>query len=221
MVYVMLSRVCALSQIYILDEFDDSKMYPNLKALEELERLDQISLNNNPTDWEQEDKEAIKIISLNCRSLNKHFKDITSDEQLLKGDIIALQETWLEDDTLIEDFDIPGYNLHLNSRGRGKGLATYFKSNIFKHDKDVKQDHMQLSRFISSQIDVITIYRSQECNLASVNQIIGEMIETGKPQLVVGDFNFCYMESSSNLTCKYLHSNSFKQLITESTHILS
>ena len=35
MVYVMLSRVCALLQLYILNEFDRAKMYPNVKALEE------------------------------------------------------------------------------------------------------------------------------------------------------------------------------------------
>ena len=90
---------------------------------------------------------------------------------------------------------------------------------MFKHDRDVKQDHMQSSRFISSQIDVITLYRSQDCNLAFMNQNIGDMIETGKPQLVVGDFNFCYLESSSNFTSKYLHFNNFKQLITEPTHL--
>jgi hypothetical protein len=33
MLYVMLSRVCALSQIFILNKFDENKMYPNQKAL--------------------------------------------------------------------------------------------------------------------------------------------------------------------------------------------
>ena len=90
MVYVMLSRVCALSQIYILDEFDESKMYPNLNALEELDRLEQISQNNNPTKWEREDSEALKVSSLNCRSLKKHHEDILSDS--------LLQETWLDEE---------------------------------------------------------------------------------------------------------------------------
>ena len=52
MVYVMLSRVCTLWQIFILNEFDEAKMYPNKKASEELARLDKIFLNNNPTCWE-------------------------------------------------------------------------------------------------------------------------------------------------------------------------
>ena len=68
MVYVMLSRPCSLSQIYILDEFQKSKMYPNQKALVELERLNKISKNNNPSEWEKEDPNSIKITSLNCRS---------------------------------------------------------------------------------------------------------------------------------------------------------
>ena len=43
MIYVMLSRVCSLDQIIILNEFDGSKMFPDLKALEELKRLENIN----------------------------------------------------------------------------------------------------------------------------------------------------------------------------------
>ena len=94
----MLSRVCTLWQIFILNKFDEAKMYPNMKALEELARLDKISLNNNPTCWETKDIRAIKITSLNCRSLKKHHKDILSDNLLLQSDIIGLQEIWIEND---------------------------------------------------------------------------------------------------------------------------
>ena len=78
MVYVMLSRVCTLDQIFILNKFDEAKMYPNAKALEELKRLNDISLNNHLSQWEKEDKKALKISSLNCRSLKKHHLDMIS-----------------------------------------------------------------------------------------------------------------------------------------------
>ena len=94
--YVMLSRICSLTQLFILNEFDESKMYPNQQALKEFERLETISLNNNPSEWEKDDSGFLKISSLNCRSLKKHFIDISSDDLLLKSDIICLQETWLE-----------------------------------------------------------------------------------------------------------------------------
>ena len=46
-----------------------------------------------------------------------------------------------------------------------------------------------------------------------------DMIEKEKPQLVVGDFNFCHLDSPSNTTTTYLRKNEFEQLITEPTHI--
>ena len=99
MIYVMLSRVNAMWQIYILNKFEESKMYPSKKALEEIARTDKICKNNTKSEWEKEQDDTIKISSLNCRSLMKHFLDICTDSNLLKSDILCLQETWLEDDT--------------------------------------------------------------------------------------------------------------------------
>ena len=126
MVYVELSRVCALSQVLILNEFDKSKMYPNMKALEELERLNNISKNNNPSKWEVIDNKAIKVSSLNCRSLKKHHEDIEKDDILLQSDIICLNETWTDNDDVIDKLQIANYELHLNSKGSGKGVAAYY-----------------------------------------------------------------------------------------------
>ena len=218
MVYVMLSRVCSLEQINILNEFDKSKMYPNIRALEELQRLDKISRNKNLTIWETMDKDSIKISSLNCRSLRKHHEDIYSDSLLMKSDIIGLQETWLENDEDIRNLAIEKYNLIVNSHGRGKGIATYFNKNIFKPDVAVNDTHMQLSKFTSSTLDVIFIYRSQQADFIQLNRRIDQMTNKNKPLLVIGDLNFCYLEAS-NATKSYLKENKFKQLITEPTHI--
>ena len=194
-------------------------MYPDLRALDELERLNKISLNKNKSDWDKQNKNTLKISSLNCRSLNKHFNDISTDEVLLQSDIIALQETWLEDDDINDNLNIPGYDLHLNSNGRGKGLATYYKSSIFKHHSDKKNENIQLSKFTSHHLDIITLYRSQHCNLKIMNKLLEEIIEKGKPQLLLGDFNYCYLDSYSNSTCKFLHQSNFEQIIHEPTHL--
>ena len=49
------------------------------------------------------------------------------DESLLKSDMIFLSETWLENDEITQDLQIPHYKVHLNSKGKGKGIAIYFK----------------------------------------------------------------------------------------------
>ena len=190
-----------------------------MKALGELERLNKISQNNNPTDWEKENKEAIKIYSLNCRSLKKHFEDIASDIPLLKSDIICLNETWLENDDIAENFEIPQFDLHLNSKGKGKGIAIYYKKDMFSHDFDINEEHMQLTKFTSSKLDIIALYRSQRGMYSDLNQNIKLMKTEGKQTLVIGDFNFCYIENQTNITRKYLQNQNFLQIIKEPTHI--
>ena len=51
MAYVMLSRVQSLDQIYILGKLNPKKITVDQKCLEELERLERISINRNPTPW--------------------------------------------------------------------------------------------------------------------------------------------------------------------------
>ena len=219
MLYVMLSRVCALGQIFILDRFDDTKMYPSNTALTELTRLDEVSSNRKLSKWETEEKECLKISSLNCRSLMKHHQDILLDVPLLKGDIICLQETWLDDDKSKDDLEISGYNLHLNSNGKGKGIATYFKKDTFKLAKCIKKELMQLTKFTSPVIDIVVIYRSQSGNLTELKELIEELIDGEKAELILGDFNFCFISNPSNPVTNFFEQNNFLQLIQEPTHI--
>ena len=161
----------------------------------------------------------MKISSLNCRSLKKHFEDIASDASLLMSDIICLNETWLETDEITEEVQISKYDLHLNSKGKGKGIAIYYKREIFKHAFDIKEDEMQLSKFISTNLDIIVLYRSQRGNYRNLNQNMAEMKTEGKLTLIIGDFNFCYQNSPCNTTRKYLENQNYCQLIREPTHI--
>ena len=131
------------------------------------------------------------------------------DALLLKSDLIALQETWLESDEVGEDLTIPQYDLHLNSYGKGKGIAIYFKKDIFKHKTDIKQEHMQLSKFTSSTLDIIILYRSQQGSYQEMRNHLKEMETRNKPQLVIGDFNFCYLDKTFNPIKHFLAHKTF------------
>ena len=52
--------------------------------------------------------------------------------------------TWFENDDVTEEIRITEYDLHLNTKGKGKGIAIYLKKEIFEHAFDIKEDYMQL-----------------------------------------------------------------------------
>ena len=51
--YVMLSRVQSIEQLFILHSLPINKFYADTKALDDLERLNNISININPPIWEE------------------------------------------------------------------------------------------------------------------------------------------------------------------------
>ena len=95
--HVMLSRVQRIDQVFILNNLDESKIRTSRIALIETERLQEVSMNANPSPWYKSSLKAIRIVSLNCAGLRAHLKDIVADDTLLKGDIINLIETSLEE----------------------------------------------------------------------------------------------------------------------------
>merc|ERR1712082_295515 len=95
--HVMLSRVQQMDQVFIVDKFSESKIRTSKIALEEKRRLENISINNNPTPWESSGDHEIKVITINCAGLKAHMNDIQTDDKLLKADIIHLVETSLDE----------------------------------------------------------------------------------------------------------------------------
>ena len=88
---------------------------------------------------------------------------------------------------------------------------------ILVFDENLREENFQMTKLTSASIDIISIYRSQNGNPVNLNHKIKTMIKYGKPQLVIGDFN--YSQSTSNPTKKYLEGTKFESLIHEPTHI--
>lgn len=114
LLYVMMSRIQALDQPFILNEFPECKMYPSDAAMTELTRLQEVALNGRQIVI----KNSLLLPSLNIGSLPRHHRHLLSDPQI-GGDVIALQETWCDTDEDHPDLNIPGYEMKLVSHGRG------------------------------------------------------------------------------------------------------
>ena len=218
MVYVMLSRIQHISQLFIIGSLPSEKIYACKQALDELERLDRISQNKNPSEWEKDDEMKLRVSFLNCHSLLDKIMDIKEDSFLQKSDLICLSETWLKSDDIHDHMRMSGYNLVLNSLTYGKGLATYVKSNI-RHEINIKYQFMQLSKFSTEKIDIISVYRSQDGHETQLINCLLSLMKPGKSTVIGGDFNICQAKNKQNSIAKWLNAFGFQQLVTEATHI--
>ena len=218
--YVMASRVQELDQVYILEELPKDKIYANQSALAEIDRLLQVSINRNPTKWDctKDDNSKTRISFLNCRSIKNKFENIESDRSLLLSDIFILTETWLEEDIDATEYEMKEYKTDLNSRGRGKGIASYYNRR-FSHVSNINGDGFQMSKLKSERIDVIGIYRSQGGNDREMIEKLKKIIDKEKTTIIGGDMNICVRAHPGNYLTKTLTEFGFQQVVTESTHM--
>ena len=218
MVYVMLSRVCCLEQLIILGKLNRDKIKACPKVISENKRMEEVSVNRNPTKWNNPSVQGVRVSSINARSLRKHMQDISKDPTLLRSDLICIQETWIDTEEEQEIYNLDGYTKYLNSQGRGKGLAIYIKKNKFKYVSDFKSPNMQISKVTSERMDVISVYRSQEEPLVSLTNQVEALLDPHKTTLVVGYFNFCY-KNSQNEFSNFMSHSKFNQLVEAPTHV--
>ena len=70
-----------------------------------------------------------------------------------------------------------------------------------------------------SILNITVIYRSQNRDLEELRNCINSKTSEDEPELIIGDFNYCYMSSTNNSTKQYLRKNNFSQLVKKPTHI--
>jgi hypothetical protein len=116
MSYVILSRIMCIDQLMLLD-FDQSKIYCNELAKNEAQKLRERAINRLSTEWNTPSRGAIKISTLNIRSLRKHAADLKNDHFLGQSDIITLTETWLDSDPTEQFGKYSSFCLNKGSKG--------------------------------------------------------------------------------------------------------
>ena len=210
--YVILSRVQALSQLFILVSVCADKITASYKAIEELERMNKVSKEENKYTEQT-------FISCNIRSIKKNFENFVSASAIKQAQVICLQETWL--DPLVTHTNLlekVGWNQHNNSVGKGKGISTFYKED-FVWEKDVKQANYQMTKICSENIDIINVYRSSGAENIKFLKDLCSLVSSGKQSLIQGDFNICYISEKSHQVFQMLKSQGFQQLVNHPTHI--
>ena len=199
MVYVMLSRVCSLQQLHILEEMDPDKISVDEKVLKEAKRMWKVSLNNKPEIWANPKVDGLRLASLNVRSLRKHAEDVRTDPHLKHADVLCLLETWLTPEEEEENrYELEGYSSSFFlSQGRGKGMAVYVRKGLKIHDvQHHSSTNLQMLKISFAGLQIISIYRSKEEPFSSVIRHLQNLFNQATPTLLIGDVNYCFTEQN-------------------------
>ena len=180
--------------------------------LQELNRLMNVSKNKR----EKEYLDNTIITSLNVRSLINNHEHVLIDPRM-KSDVIALQETWCGESYNNDRLSLPGYQMHLVSQGRGKGVATYFKSG-FKITGSIRKELYQISKVSCKDYDIINLYRSQGSNKEEFLRDLGSLARGARPCFIVGDFNIDFLKEKNHPIVRKITDCGFMQLVASSTH---
>ena len=220
MIYVMLSRAQTIEQIFILDSLrkEMKGWKPDPSALEEFETTKMKAINTA----EETEVDVIKVLCLNVWRLRKHFDDVVRTVQAMSMPAaICLQETWLEEGSAVDKYQMQDLSLIVNSIGEGRGVATYF-DDTFDVTDSVTSPSCQITRISSNEIDVINVYRSKDCDMKEFELMIFKMIDRNdlsKKILICGDLNIHFTKETSNhFIRKIVDEYQFKQLVMDPTH---
>ena len=218
--YVMLSRVQCMDQLVIVKKLDEEKIRVSKVAIEELRRLEETSINKNPTPWHRQDPSLLKIASLNCAGLVAHLKDIRTDEKILNANILHFQETSLPEINDSDGIQIDHFNSRFIREGKGKGIATYTKNDTNSQLlSEFKSRNLQIMKIQIRNIETISVYRSSDMSLTETIKELQNIIDTTKTTLITGDLNICLIKNDRNVISQGLQQMGFVQLVTEATHI--
>ena len=205
-----MSRVQALSQIFILESACPEKIKASREAMEELEKMTRKSDKD-------ENKIDNSIISCNIRSIQKNIENFKTSSAFKRACVVCLQETWLDPYALVPNF-LDGWEQHVNSVGRGKGIITCYKTQ-YSWDRNITRAKYQLTKIISNSQDIINVYRSAGANDDNFIEDLQQLINLDKDVLILGDFNICYKSHGNNKVFEELKSLGFQQLVEFPTHM--
>ena len=83
----------------------------------------------------------------------------------------------------------------------------------------VKLHNLQITQMASGELDVIVVYRSADCKMKTVIDMVWGLVDLTKSVIVCGDINLCFSTFPDNSLVRSFTSQGFDQLVKEATHI--
>ena len=215
----MLSRVESIEQLFILESFNEAKIYGSQTAINEFQIMNKKSVNEKSSIWLDSEATITRVSSLNCGSLRNQIENIKHDEILKQSDAICLQETWIWENEDTTNLELYGFRAHHAAVGKGKGISIYYKDSQFTFLQEIITENIQLVKLSGNSFDLITVYKAPKENDKLLQDQIQLLIDDTRSTVICGDFNLCFIDNINCKTLKMLRESGFHQIVKEATHI--
>lgn len=226
MQYVALSRVTSIEGLYITDYTEDA-LYCEPKVTAALETMPPLTVTATPLLSNPPSASSLLITQHNIHSLAAHFKDMTSNPEMMCSSIICLCETWLRVTDMTHAFNISGYKMLRHDRndnsGRG-GVAVYIQESIRSRQISLPPGVLQpgveaLLVEIHDNTVIVVVYRSPSVSEPIFQKMLSAIIQNiplASRCILTGDFNKDV--SSHPELVQFQTLQNFKQLISDCTY---
>ena len=183
----------------------------------------------------------LSMIHLNIRSMRNKFDDLLTylNSIACEFSVIALTETWLNENDYQDNFEIPGYNTHkLNRKNKvGGGICIFTKDHLktkLRNDliNETSLDNceslfLEIENAKNKNVIIGTIYRPPNNRFydfeGDLKAILSKLEKSDKPTYIMGDFNIDLLRydkcSFSNHFYNHLASSGYTPLITKPTRV--
>ena len=192
-VYVALSRVRTINNLFIDGYISDSSVRADLSTLNEYQRL-RLEANFFSNHLHQHNND-FQLCFFNTRSLRKHTVDIINDPVLIKCDLLFLTETQLydHDNTAIENRFHEHHIFFNNSPDKFKSLAVLYKENVIIETAPVILDGFFSATYFNKKHEihfaVLLCYRKNNSHINEFKEVVSYLVRSRMPDIIIGDFN--------------------------------
>lgn len=229
-VYVALSRVTSSAGLIIFTEGDFKFPFPGPRAsvatMNEMKRLKTYEQLNCVYD---QLPESPMVLSFNIRSLIKHASDIANDPIMTSAQFMFLLETGL---TSTDKITIPGYEERKRipvTRNKKRGVSLFVKpalmSDVYPAYDHGTSECEYIGVVYRKKILVFGVYFSPDMKdkhkYEQLEGFIKEAKDTGRPLVVIGDFNTNFHSKTWKEKMNELRKNhkfDLRVLISSPTH---
>nr|XP_029713647.1 uncharacterized protein LOC115257831 [Aedes albopictus] len=205
LVYVGLSRVSSLDGLYLTNAKNEFKFHhakgsdsPKMKELRtEMERLSNhrlTTLSDELVTFVENRGSGVVLVSANVQSLNAHAQDIATDHVLMTGDLLALSETWQDNEvsTQIEGFTSISQSKRIGTRAAG--VAIYQKTGATNvavpHSLEKACASHDVELGLSDEYgDVVLLSTTTKQKKFFLARNLFMYMRSSMPIIVTGDFN--------------------------------